>query len=1103
MLHIGSHASRGPTSITTFGPSACATYSWNEEVTHPAELTGRNITLPLPSIEGLELSLTFVGAASRSTITGTVTAEMAAMTDFSELSDALQELMDPDENLVRFSGAASAWGSATGAVTITPVERGVGTVLTVTAETHEDGFRHLGFSDEEGGGVLEVPNPETFDNSYIGLSSEWDTTQFGMFYVEAAVAIDVGSSLTITQTSGDITVTPVASLLVDDPVFGGIKTVIVFDPADFVVLDPGDSPEITVGASTYTIASTSVLRGINTTPSPSYTTPIGLATIESRVLLELQAALQTALLGVGILDGFLGAGSLVDSWDQEILTGLSFSSEGLDVTFTMEGEADWVVYEFRPRLYDGSTALVLNIDTSVSMTGTLTFPEVFTLEITQADATVLTATLADSGSSIHEFEKATLTYIADASELASALNALNVCGDVGQFVSLSADGGDPQDELVVRALPENLQEAAVDTSPLLCFDAATAHSDLEDTVWTADGTSEPGELQEGSLHPNVPTLFSVPAGTTELQFVASGTESPREIFPGASTTGQSTPMELPRDVRLSLHYDDAGSFRAIASDASLPAFVLSDVHVGEDFLQVFEQKTLIEVVSSAAEAVPEKADRVIAVTTEAGSNVVHLLGTEDYNFLSPTSELDRDTIREGDLLFTEEGDLASGYRVIDVTETALTLDRPMPFTTGQIYRSGNEGMVEETDTFVDPAATFIADDVGRYITIYASNFPGMDGSYQILEVTNSTTVVLDIGAFPVTETGLHWALVRAPVDELGDSEIDGATEMHGLRPVRLYSGIPSEWRIVGVRPSVDRLASYLTCSYSDAVFDSPYEVQRNLSELGPVRGINQPYAVIRRHTKHLSSTEMKAQGLDHGLYYADVRAFSLGGDPVFNIPKDTPLTPVFGTYHSEGYRLEVEDPLFSYSSAERCKIRMSSRFLPADLDDIEENKISLERSRYQVTHEFSSLVAQVQALLLSRTDRTLCADPLARHFLPSYVYVDIRAAGGDAEGMAADIYSFIDSLEPEEILDVSRLEKFLHSNDVASYEHPVIIQIVTHDLYRRRVLTRSVNTIGTALDEADFSGSHRTTFYIPGPPSFAEGSREGAERILIVGRSNG
>lgn len=1094
-----------PTSVTTFGPSVCGTYSWNEEVANAATLTGRLITLPVASSEGLGASITLVGAALRTELSGTITAEISAMTSFEDLAAALAALLDPDEDYIRVSYAEASWGSATGSLVITAVERGVGTSINLVAQTHEDGLRHFGFSDEEGAGVLEVPNDVAFDSSaYAGMSFDFDSTSFGLYYVEEDVLISVGTTLTISKTSGAIDITPLAVLKVDDPVAGDTRTLVVFDPDDFVAFVLGDSPEITIGAGTFTIHSPAAPIGIYTAASPSYIW-FGLADYDDLALTELEDALSEVLISVAITGGILGAGSTLISWEQEIITGVSVSASGLDLQVAVETVATYssgVHFKFRTRLYDGSTALTLDIDSSVALSGTLTIPEVFSAEI-DTDSGTLIATLAASGASVFAFEQAIGLNIADSSALASALNSLDVLSGLGQFVSTSASGVNPEGALVLRMLPASQVSAVVDTAPFLCFDPATAHTTLEEEVWWGAGSSEPGEAQEGEIPPNVPTLFSVAAGTSELQFVASGSEAPREVFPGASLTGPTEPMNLPRDVRLSAHYDDAASFRALATDASLPAFILSGIHAGEDFLRVFEQKVLATVLSSAAESVPEKADRVIAVATEAGSNVVSLLGTEDFSFLYPDSGLDQDVIHEGDLLFTEEGDLASGYRVVSVGEFELTLDRPMPSTTAQIYRSGNEGVVEETDTFSDPSGSFTVEDVGRYLTVYASNFPGVDGSYQILEVTDSATVVLDMDGFPVTELGLHWAVVRAPVDELEDSEIEGATEMLGLRPVRFYSGTPTEWRVIGAHPTTSRLASFVTCIYPGAVFESPYEVQRNLTTLGPIRGVKQPYTIIRKNSRHISATEMKAQGLDAGLYFADVRAFSLGGSPVFNIPKDTSLTPVFGTYLSDGYRMEVEDSLFSYSAAERCKIRMSPRFLPADMDDVEENKVSLERARYQVTHEFSSLVSQVQALLLSQLNRTLCADPLARHFLPSYVYVDIRAAGGDAEAMASDIYSYIDALEPEDILDVSRLEKFLHSNGVASYEHPVVIQIVTHDLHRRRVLTRSTHTIGTTLDEASFSGSHRTTFYIPGRPSFAEGSTAGAERILITGKSNG
>jgi len=152
-----------------------------------------------------------------------------------------------------------------------------------------------------------------------------------------------------------------------------------------------------------------------------------------------------------------------------------------------------------------------------------------------------------------------------------------------------------------------------------------------------------------------------------------------------------------------------------------------------------------------------------------------------------------------------------------------------------------------------------------------------------------------------------------------------------------------------------------------------------------------------------------------------------------------------------------------------------------------------------VTHEYSSLVAGVQSVLLSSDNRVLCADPLARHFLPSYVYFDVTATGGSGAAMGQAISDYIESLEPEQTLDISVLEKYLHSNNVSSYRHPLTVQIVTHDLDRKAVLTRSHDSIGGESDEAAFNGSHRTTFYIPGDvtTSSIESDIPDGERIYI------
>jgi len=617
------------------------------------------------------------------------------------------------------------------------------------------------------------------------------------------------------------------------------------------------------------------------------------------------------------------------------------------------------------------------------------------------------------------------------------------------------------------------------------------------------GTSMPGEEHTKYLRPKPPTLFSTDCGASELLFVATASEDPFQVFPGESRSGKTAPTALPRDTSFSSHYSDAGppileatAFRAVFEDGALVSPLLAGVQKGTDVLEVYEQRTLLELADTGAESSPAKQDRVVAVTTSYNSNevAIHSLqyGTSDFTFMTAESTLEADEVVPGDILFIEEGTDKGGYTVITVSDTALTLDRALTETTLQTYSSGNEGAIDEGETLTDLNSPFTSDDVGRYLTIYASAYENVDGSYQILEVSSDgATVTLDLSGevFPVTETNVRWIVVKAPVDDVEDSEIDGFSALLGVRPIRIYSGAPTEWRVVDYHPSVSRLESFVTCSYGR-------------STEGPRRGHKQPYKITRPHTVHISSTAMKEQGRENGFYYFDVRARSLGGDSVYNLPKDTPLTPVFGTFDSDGYRFEVEDALYTYSTKEDSRLHFSSRFLPNELDDTEDNKISLEGATFSITHDFSELVNQVQSLLLSDENRILCADPLARHFIPSYVYLDVAAQGGDMTRMSTTIVDFINALEPEAVLDVSQMEKYLHDADVTSYSHPIYIHILTHDLDRRMVLTRSDDAIG--LESAAFSGTHRTTFYIPGEPRTdgSETSIPDGERIYIRSRDS-
>ena len=355
------------------------------------------------------------------------------------------------------------------------------------------------------------------------------------------------------------------------------------------------------------------------------------------------------------------------------------------------------------------------------------------------------------------------------------------------------------------------------------------------------------------------------------------------------------------------------------------------------------------------------------------------------------------------------------------------------------------------------------------MTIWAVNRDSYAGSFRITAVTDLGTHVeytLDTDDFPDVEQEIHWAIARAPTEDPRGSAIGGRSELLAVRPVRIYSGVPSKHRVAQVSPHLAR-------TLSEVVVVHPLESP-------PRTGVRQPFQFIREGVQHISSTAMKGQGRELGLYWFDVQALSLGGDTIHNIPEGTRMEPIFGTYHSEGYRLEVDDPNLVYSPRENSRMVMSTMVLPTGFEDTIANKVALDGRLLRITYDYAPLVDQIQRLLTSESDRILCANPLVRHFMPSYVYLDLNISGGNApQTIAAGLIASIEALQPTDDLDVSKLEKVLHNNSVIRYDHPVTALIVTHDLDRRLVGFRSVNKIGD--DEIVFNGSNRTTYFIPGP----------------------
>ena len=597
---------------------------------------------------------------------------------------------------------------------------------------------------------------------------------------------------------------------------------------------------------------------------------------------------------------------------------------------------------------------------------------------------------------------------------------------------------------------------------------------FDGTPQEVEGSIEPGDAIKQTYIPPEPTLFLAARGAAELLYTASGNLDPYQVFPGEDLNGKVPSTEMPRDVEVADDYTGATANVLRFSDASYPSPLESGVLENSDVFAIHNQRIFLDHTIFEHESALTK-DRVIAVKTEFGSNVITLppANEPDFNFLDGVEEIvNNDPYNEtqvGDLVFIEEGQDAKGYRVIERSEYYLVLDAAMTESSGIVYRSDNDGVIDTgTHVMRTVNGNFTDADIGRYLTIWGCNRPNYDGSYRIIGVTDlgsETQVEIDAADFPWVEQFIHWAVVKAPTEEPDSSGTEGQTSLVGVRPIRIYNGTASEFRVVDVSNHLDRLASEVTVAHTVG--------------LPPRVGVKSPYQFVRAGVQHISSTGMYGQGTENGLFYFDVLARSLGGDSIHNLPQDTRMEPIFGTYESEGYRLDVDDPNLVFSAEEKTTMVISPLVLPRGFEDTIANHSSMEDRLLRLNYDYAPVVSQVQGLMSSALDRILCANTLVRHFLPSYVYLDLNIQGGNSNStIAKQLSSAIVNLSPVDPLDVSRLEKVLHRNAVFRYDHPIYVITVTHDLDRRLVGIRSQNKIGDS--ESIFHGSNRISFFIPG-----------------------
>jgi hypothetical protein len=242
-----------------------------------------------------------------------------------------------------------------------------------------------------------------------------------------------------------------------------------------------------------------------------------------------------------------------------------------------------------------------------------------------------------------------------------------------------------------------------------------------------------------------------------------------------------------------------------------------------------------------------------------------------------------------------------------------------------------------------------------------------------------------------------------------------------------------------------------------------------------------PYTIRRPRALRVSSTEMQAN-TEGGLYFIELQIESMAPGDDKNLSKGSPLEMRSGV-EVDGYTYQVKNNVLTFSPYEEVSLTFRRRFLPAGNSDLPQNHTELTNRNIQIRYDTSQTVKLIDDLFHSDAERPMNANPIARHFLPSYVFTELRYKGGAAASVAGpDIETFINALGPFDELEVSDLEARLTRRGANSVRHPITLAAVTHDLDRKLTVRRSEDKITS--DVVQFNGTARTTSFFA---KFGEG----------------
>ncbi len=335
---------------------------------------------------------------------------------------------------------------------------------------------------------------------------------------------------------------------------------------------------------------------------------------------------------------------------------------------------------------------------------------------------------------------------------------------------------------------------------------------------------------------------------------------------------------------------------------------------------------------------------------------------------------------------------------------------------------------------------------------------------------------------------VRWILHPTPATSPPDTTDGGKEISDNYVRIRLYEAVPRRLLVIEIpwnaspHPLDETSVSQLTFS--------------GLLVPGANWNYKVPYRFIRPGVKRFSSTSM-ALKREGALYYVDLPVVGLGPGDEMNILKTLGFK-IAGRSLISGYTLQVRNSIFTFSSREQVDIILPNAVLPVGSTPELDNQFNLAGQNIQVVYDNAPLIDSLQRFFDSPQDRVLVANTLVRHFLPSYVFLDVAYSGGSSDDVVAkDVINYINNISPDRnVLEASKVVDLLKRKGASAITLPITLIALTHGIDRSIRGMRSEDNIG-ASSVAAFKGNFNQSYFISGPDTSRESVRPDGEQVFL------